>query len=116
MDDTPPRIGVIDQKNASAQIFQITISLRDDWLHRGDALQDMDLQTYVETIEREATLIHGADMRKTLGRQIFAFDAHSIFTQRFMHVLKPRHGRCVARFNVPNGTRENVNEGVQDTE
>ena len=25
------------QKKASVQVFQITISLRDDWLHRGDA-------------------------------------------------------------------------------
>ena len=37
--------GVVDPKNAPPQIFQLTISLRDDWLHRGDALQDMDLQT-----------------------------------------------------------------------
>ena len=44
-----------------AQIFQVTISLRDDWLHRGDALQDMDLQTYAESIERQAKPICGQD-------------------------------------------------------
>ena len=29
-----------EEKLTKAQIFQVTISLRDDWLHRGDALQD----------------------------------------------------------------------------
>ena len=34
-----------DQDKSKAQMFHIGVSLRDDWLHRGDALQDMDLQT-----------------------------------------------------------------------
>ena len=34
-----------DDTKAPPQIFQLTISLPDDWLHRGDALQDMGLQT-----------------------------------------------------------------------
>ena len=40
-----------NQKKGNAQISQVTISLRDDWLHRGDALQDIDLQMciYVHT-------------------------------------------------------------------
>ena len=42
-----------------AHIFQMTVSLCDDWLHRGDALQDMDLQTYVEHIERRPKAIRG---------------------------------------------------------
>ena len=67
-----------EEKKASAQIFHITISLRDDWLHRGDALQDMDLQTYAEYIERVAKPIRGADMRKMLKQRIFAFDAHYV--------------------------------------
>ena len=32
-------------KHKEVQVFQMTISLRDNWLHRGDALQDMDIQT-----------------------------------------------------------------------
>ena len=34
-------------KPAPVQLFQVTISVRDDWLHRGPALHDMDLNTYV---------------------------------------------------------------------
>ena len=57
-----------EEKKASAQIFHITISLRDDWLHRGDALQDMDLQTYAEggqahTWCRHAKDVETADLR-----------------------------------------------------
>ena len=62
--------------NSKAQIFQMTISLRDDWLHRGDALQDMDLQTYAEHIERKAKPLRGTDMQKVMKQTIFAFDSH----------------------------------------
>ena len=37
-----------EENQNQVQIFRATISLRDNWLHRGDALQDMDLQTYAE--------------------------------------------------------------------
>ena len=44
--DEAERVQTGDSEHeGKAQIFQVTISLRDDWLHRGDALQDMDLQT-----------------------------------------------------------------------
>ena len=47
--DEAERVQMGDSEHeGKAQIFQVTISLRDDWLHRGDALQDMDLQTYAE--------------------------------------------------------------------
>ena len=59
--------GVVDPKKAPIQIFQLTISLRDDWLHRGDALQDMDLQTYAEFIERRTKPIRGTDTKKMRG-------------------------------------------------
>jgi len=107
---------VMDLKKANAQIFQITISLRDDWLHRGDALQDMDLQTYAEYVEREAKPIRGADMRKALARPTFAFVAHYKLAQGFMQVLRPGHRRHLARFNVPNCMRENVNEGEENAQ
>ena len=35
--------GAADPKKASPQIFQLTISLRDDWLHRGDAIYRQSL-------------------------------------------------------------------------
>ena len=106
----------VDQKKANVQIFQITISLRDDWLHRGNALQDMDLQTYAEFIERQAKPIRGADMQKVLALPTFAFDAHYKLAPGFMQVLKPGHRRCLARFNVPNCLRENVNEGEENAQ
>ena len=106
----------VDQKKANVQIFQITISLRDDWLHRGNALQDMDLQTYAEFIERQAKPIRGADMQKVLARPTFAFDAHYKLAPGFMQVLRPGHRRCLARFNVPNCLRENVNEGEESAQ
>ena len=104
------------KRTKSAQIFHITISLRDDWLHRGDALQDMDLQTYAEYIERAAKPIRGADMQKILKQRIFAFDAHYKLAHGFMQVLKPGHRRCIARFIVPNCMRENVNEGEENAQ
>ena len=106
----------VDQKKANVQIFQITISLRDDWLHRGNALQDMDLQTYAEYIQRHAKPIRGADMKMLLKRPTFAFDAHYKLAPGFMQVLKPGHRRCLARFNVPNCLRENVNEGEENAQ
>ena len=56
--DAAPAVGAAEHGNAKTRnprrcsFFLITISLRDDWLHRSDALQDMDLQTYAEHIER----------------------------------------------------------------
>ena len=105
-----------DDTKAPPQIFQLTISLRDDWLHRGDALQDMDLQTYAEFIERRAKPIRGADMKKVLAQPIFAFDAHYKLAPGFMQVLRPGQRRCLARFNVPNCLRENVNEGEENAQ
>ena len=104
------------QKKASVQVFQITISLRDDWLHRGDALQDMDIQTYAEHIERQAKPIRGTDMQKILAQPTFAFDAHYKLAPGFMQVIKAGQRRCLARFNVPNCIRENVTEGEENAQ
>ena len=106
--------GVLDPQKAPAQSFQRTISLRDDWLHRGDALNDMDLQTYAEFIERRAKPIRGADMTKILAQPTFAFDAHYKLAHGFMQSFRPSHRRCLARFNVPNCLRESVNEGEEN--
>ena len=105
-----------DDTKAPPQIFKLTISLRDDWLHRGDALQDMDLQTYAEFIERQAKPIRGADTKKILAQPTFAFDAHYKLAPGFMQAFKPSHRRCLARFNVPNCLRENVNEGEENAQ
>ena len=124
--DTTPLVGAAehteiaenatDQDKSEAQIFHVTISLRDDWLHRGDALQDMDLQTYAEYIERAAKPIRGADLQKMVKSQVFAFDAHYKLANGFMQVVKPGHRRCIARFVLPNCVREDVNEGEENAQ
>ena len=52
-----------DDTKPPPQTFQLTTSLRDDWLHRGDALQDMDLQTYAESLSAGQSL-YVAQMRR----------------------------------------------------
>lgn len=103
--------GQAAEEKTDAQTFQITISLRDDWLHRGDALQDLDLHTYAEYIQRDFKPVCGTDRRKTLTRQIFAFDAHYKLAQVYMQVLKAGESRSLARFNMAKCERENVNGG-----
>ena len=73
-----------EREKSGPQIFQMTICLRDDWLHRGDALQDMDLHTYAGHIERSEKPVRGVDMQKTMQKQMFAFDAHYKFVARYM--------------------------------
>ena len=56
------------------QVFTETTGLRDDWLHRGHALADMDLYQYSIVIERirlPCRLAGRAD-----AGNVFAFDAH----------------------------------------
>ena len=105
-----------DDTKSPIQIFQITISLRDDWLHRGDALHDMDLHTYAEFIERKAKPIRGTNTKKMLEEPIVAFEAHYKLAAGFVQVFRPSHRRCLARFNAPNCLRENVNEGEENAQ
>ena len=105
-----------EEAGLKAQIFQVTISLRDDWLHRGNALQDMDLQTYAEYIERAPKPIRGLPSAK--GRQdlIFAFDDHYKLAPNYMQVMVPAGRRKIARFNMAKCEKENVNEGEENAQ
>ena len=94
----------------------MSVSLRDDWLHRGDALQDMDLQTYAEHVERKIKPVVGSNTQKTLRDLVFAFDAHYKMAANYMQVLKPAQQRSIARFNAPNCVRETVNEGEENAQ
>ena len=107
---------VVSEQEGKAQIFQVTISLRDDWLHRGDALQDMDLQTYAEHIERRHKPIRGDDCAKVLRDRIFAFDSHYKLAAGYMQLLLPANRRKIARFNMARCERENVNEGEENAQ
>ena len=99
-----------------AQIYHVTISLRDDWLHRGDALQDMDLQTYAEYIERWPKPIRGQSLTQGRLGRIFAFDPHYKLAQGHMQVLVLAQRRKIARFNIAKCEKENVNEGEENAQ
>ena len=107
---------VASENESKTQIFQVTISLRDDWLHRGDALQDMDLQTYAEYIERRLKPIRGDDSAKVLRDRIFAFDPHYKLAAAHMQVLQPASRRKIARFIMARCEKENVNEGEENAQ
>lgn len=107
---------VVSENESKAQIFQVTMSLRDDWLHRGDALQDMDLQTYAEYIERRRKPIRGDDCAKVLRDRIFAFDPHHKLAPGYMQMLLPANRRKIARFNMARSERDNVNEGEENAQ
>ena len=103
--------------NKDVQIFHMTISLRDNWLHRGEALNDMDIQTYAELIERVAKPVAGSRVSdKVLQQHVFAFDGHYKMSAGYIQVLRTGRDRRVARFNLPNCVRENVNEGEENAQ
>ena len=90
----------------------MTIPLRENWLHRGGALQDMDIQTYAELMERVEKPASGSRLTNGILQQhVFPFDAHYKMSSGYIQVLRPAGQRRIARFNVPNCLRENANEG-----
>lgn len=105
-----------EEAGLKPQIFQVTISLRDDWLHRGNALQDMDLQTYAEYIEHAPKPTRG--LPSATGRRclIFAFDAHYKLAPNYMQVMVPAGRRKIARLNMPNCEKGDANEGEENAQ
>ena len=77
------------------QIFQVSIQLHDDWLHRRDALQDMDLLTYAEHIERRRKPIRGDDHANsyTTSDWLGPGNGFENVMQGDHDVLKPHVGR-----------------------
>ena len=69
--------------------------MRDDWLHRGDALQDMDLLTYAEHIERRRKPIRGDDHANsyTTSDWLGPGNGFENVMQGDHDVLKPHVGR-----------------------
>ena len=107
---------VSGKQQASVQIFRMTVTLRDDWLHRGDALQDMDLHTYAEHVHRKQKPARGARLQDELRTRLFAFDAHYQLAKDYVQELKVGPKRAIARFNMPNCLRESVNEGEENAQ
>ena len=95
------------------QILQVTTSLRDDWLHWGDALQDMDLHTNAKYIERRRKPIPTNNRAKLFRDCMFAFDSYSILAPGYMQVHMSARRRKIVRFVVGRCERENEHEGQE---
>ena len=116
-ENPPAQEGTSEAANKEVQIFQMTISLRDDWLHRSEALQDMDIQTYAELIERVAKPVAGSRLAdKAVQQHVFPFDDHYKMSAGYIQLLRTGPERRIARFNLPNCVRENVNEGEENAQ
>ena len=105
-----------DHKHAGVQVFQITTSLRDDWLHRGPALYDMDLNTYASHVERtEKPMLHAATTSQPHGKSglVVPFDAHYKLAGHYAQRVK-RRSTAITRYVGPNCERETVNEGEEN--
>jgi len=97
------------------QMFQVTISVRDDWLHRGPALHDMDLNTYVSHVVREEkALLHAAmpASQRGLG-PLVPFDHHYKLAANYAQRVQLRP-TAITRYVGPNCERETVNEGEEN--
>ena len=99
-------------KPASVQLFQVTISVRDDWLHRGLALHDMDLNTYASQVEREEkAFLHTAQQAKV--GLLIPFDAHYKLAGNYAQKVAMRSS-VISRYVGPNCERETVNDGEEN--
>ena len=102
-------------KRKKLQVFQVTVSVRDDWLHRGPYLHDMDLNTYVCVIDRVEKPLRGVRLealRKAFG-QVFPFERHYKLAGTYMQVLRKNLNR-IPRYVGPNCLREIVNGGEEN--
>ena len=102
-------------KHARAQLFQVTVSVRDDWLHRRPALYDMDLKTYVSHVEREEKPLFDAATSAPLRNAglLIPFEAHYKLAGNYAQRVKLR-ATVITRYVGPNCERETVNEGEEN--
>ena len=83
------------------QLVRQTASVRNDWLHRGAELADLDLYQYVLHIERvrrpaRETFLHQ-------GEQLYSFDPHCCLSKAHYQQTPPRVSlpRCVGAVCSP---------------
>ena len=96
-------------------MFQVTVSVRDDWLHRGPVLYDLDLNTYVVHVQREEKpLVHAANPTQQRGLgPLIPFDARYKLSRNYAQRVKLR-STSITRYVGPNYERETVNEGEEN--
>ena len=96
--------------------FEVTYSVWDDWLHRGDHLQDMQLYHYVRHVERCAKPPLGADLAKFQSHtgRFFTFEEHYPVGDHYLQVVR-KQARMV-RIVGPNCQRSDVNEGEDNAQ
>jgi len=75
-------------KKQRLQQFTAGTSVRDDWLHRGDALQDVDFYHYIEYIERQKKPLQNESKQ---GMCIYFFDQHYPMAKSFVQTLRRKH-------------------------
>ncbi|MDP7179354.1 MAG: hypothetical protein QF749_13805, partial [Verrucomicrobiota bacterium] len=83
----------------------------DDWLHRGEALHDIDLYwyaRYIERVRRPSDHSALATIRLRFGR-VFLFDEHYDLSSHYMQIRRKRPHRV--RIVGPNCPRVSVNDG-----
>ena len=79
----------------STQVFSKTFNHRDDWLHRGDTLHDMDYYHYARFVERvELPRVGGADHVLKKYGVWHHFDRHYALASTHVQVLR-RFARTV---------------------
>ena len=93
-----------------AQLFTKSTGLRDDWLHRGPQLQDMDYYHYARYIDR-AEMPRGGNAASFQRRSgvYFVFDSHYAPSRHYVQVLR-KHPHTVQNVG-PQCPRSDVNGG-----
>ena len=114
-DNAKGKSALTKDERKKLHVFQVTVSVRDDWLHRGSWLHDMDLDTYVCVVERVEKPLRGVplqSLRKQYG-QVFPFERHYKLAGTYMQAIRKKTDR-VTRYVGPNCVRETVNGGEEN--
>ena len=97
-------------KNTKVITFSRSYGLRDDWLHRGCSLLDMDMFHYARYIER--TEIPSSGTAEAFHNRVgvfFLFDKHYPMSQQYVQTIRPQ---AKLPQNVgPHLIRSDVNNG-----
>ena len=96
--------------SGKTQMFTKSVAHRDDWLHRGSTLRDMDYYHYSRYIERvEMPRSGSAQSFQTRHGVYFVFDAHYALAKTYVQILL-KHPKTVQNVG-PQCKRSDVNAG-----
>ena len=95
-------------KGADLKVFRNTTTNRDDWLHRGMALLDLDWHCYVRHVERVRVPTNIANLPDTV--RYFPFEKHYVLSAKYGQALR-RNPMVVPRTIGPQCPQHSVDEG-----